>query len=508
MFSIPNSRQTTFIHGPTVYEKLISEDHILYRINKLIDFTFVNNACSDLYSLDKGRPVKNTPEMMFRSAIVQYLNDYSDRQMEQSARYDIMTKWFIGLSIEDNSYDHSALGDFRDRLGEEMWKKLFFAILKQIESEGFAKGTQQVDATHVIANIAIPATIDFIRQGIKVVMYEIEKINPKLYNELGGKKVATKNEKVYKLNTNDKKSKLIEVVEEARKLIEIADGMGPSVEEKVNLLKRILNENIEVKNDKIQKKKDKVKVRLVSVVDEDARHGAKSDKKKFTGYKVNSMMSEDGFITNINATPGNGYDGDVLVPLVDEKIANSSKPKKIVGDSHYGSEDNRHEISVTRGITLVAPFREDFNPTGLFTQKEFIIEDTCVTCPAGSRTMDFNYNVKSGKKTFFFEKKVCKNCVLKKRCTKQDRRTITIGEHYELVKEAKEYNKTKEYKEDMKGRSKIEPKQGEMKRFQGMARAKLWGLSKLNIQATITAITVNVKRFANVVGSASSLKMC
>ncbi|NOR85000.1 hypothetical protein GQ473_02690, partial [archaeon] len=26
--------------------------------------------------------------MMFRSAIVQYLNDYSDRQMEQSARYD------------------------------------------------------------------------------------------------------------------------------------------------------------------------------------------------------------------------------------------------------------------------------------------------------------------------------------------------------------------------------------------------------------------------------------
>jgi len=93
-------------------------------------------------------------------------------------------------------------------------------------------------------------------------------------------------------------------------LIEKADGMGPSVEQKVNLLKRILNENVEEKNDKIQKKKDKVKDRLVSVVDEDARHGAKSDKKKFTGYKVNSMMSDDGFVTNINATPGNSYDGD------------------------------------------------------------------------------------------------------------------------------------------------------------------------------------------------------
>ena len=98
LFSIQNSRQTTFIHSPTVYEKLISENHILYQINKLIDFSFVNIACSDFYSLDKGRPVKNTPEMMFRSAIVQYLNDYSDRQMEQSARYDIITKWFHGMA--------------------------------------------------------------------------------------------------------------------------------------------------------------------------------------------------------------------------------------------------------------------------------------------------------------------------------------------------------------------------------------------------------------------------
>ncbi len=275
------------------------------------------------------------------------------------------------------------------------------------------------------------------------------------------------------------------MVEEARKLIEIADGMGPSVKKKVDLLKRILNENIEEKNDKVQKKKDKVKDRLVSVVDEDARHGAKSDKKKFTGYKVNSMMSEDGFVTNINATPGNGYDGDVLVSLVDEKIANSSKPKKVVGDGHYGSGDNRHDMSVTRGITLVAPIRKDFNPTGLFTQEKFMIEETGVTCPAGSRTMIFNDDKKSGNRTFLFKDVVCKNCELKKRCTKQDRRTISIGKHYELIKEAKEYNKTKEYKEDLKGRAKIEPKQGEMKRFHGLTRAKFWGLPKLSNSAKV-----------------------
>ena len=40
-----------------------------------------------------------------------------------------------------------------------------------------------------------------------------------------------------------------------------------------------------------------------------------------------------------------------------------------------------------------------------------------------------------------------------------------------------------------------------MKRFHGHERAKYWRLSKVNIQAIITGITVNAKRFANLVGS-------
>ena len=46
---------------------------------------------------------------MFRSAIVQSLYNYSDREMGYEARYNIMVKWFIGLNLDDSSYDHSAL---------------------------------------------------------------------------------------------------------------------------------------------------------------------------------------------------------------------------------------------------------------------------------------------------------------------------------------------------------------------------------------------------------------
>ena len=72
---------------------------------------------------------------------------------------------------------------------------------------------------------------------------------------------------------------------------------SPSVQQKIEQLNQILNENTEEKNGKIQKKKEHVEDKLVSLVDKYARHGAKSDSKPFTGYKANIMKSEDGFVT-------------------------------------------------------------------------------------------------------------------------------------------------------------------------------------------------------------------
>src|SRR5659263_74670 len=508
MFPLQNHHQATFVYGPDVYEKLVSKDHILYKINEQVDFSFLNEECKDLYSQDQGRPVKNLPEIMFRSAIVQRLMDLSDRNMEESARYNLIVKWFIGISVEDSSYDHSALGDLRDRLGEERWKRLFFQILKQIEDAGFAKGNQSVDATHVIANIAIPGTIGIIRQGIKVIMEEIKKVDPKLYEELGGEKTSKKKEKIHTMKLEEKKKKLVDVVEEARAIRNRAEKFeSASVNHKIEQLNQILNENIDETNGKIKKKKEHVKDKTVSFVDKEARHGAKSNEKTFTGYKANIMKSDDGFVTNIIVTPGNTYDGDILLPLVDEKIENSSKPEKIAGDTHYGSAENRFQMS-TRGITIVAPFKDDFNPTGLFSQERFVLDKTGVTCPAGNRTMISNFNEKEGTTIFYFKKEICHDCALKGECTKQKGRTITIGKYPELIREAKEYNKTQDFKDDMRERAHIEPKHAEMKRFHGLARAKYWGLAKVNIQSIITAISVNVKRLANVIGSVSYLKTC
>lgn len=499
MYSVSNSKQTTFVYGPEIYEKLILKDHLLYKINEKIDFTFINEVCEDLYSSNKGRPVTNTPEMMLRSAVVQYLYDYSDRQMEYEAQVNIMVKWFIGLRLEDHAYDHSALGYFRDKLGNEKWNEVFYHILKQIQDAGFSKGTTQyVDATHVIANIAIPSTIGIIRQGITEVLKSVKKVDSHLYKELGGKKQVVKREKVYDLNQNEKEEKLVEIVKEAKNVIQRTEHFDQPVKDKVEILKRILRENIQEDEEKVRKRKGQVKDRIVSAVDPDARHGAKSDKKKFVGYKVNSTMSEDRFITNINATFGNSYDGDVLLPLIDEGIANGQTIDKVAADGAYGSARNRFEM-LKRDVVLIAPVSKDANTSGnYFTQAIFTIDETGVTCPAGCRTMISYYNKGNGSLLYHFKRSDCQNCNLKPECTKLDHRTITINKHYPIFEEAKKYSKSQDFKDDMRMRAHIEPKQGEMKRFHGLERAKFWGIEKLNVQALLTGIVVNLKRFVNV----------
>jgi hypothetical protein len=67
----------------------------------------------------------------------------------------------------------------------------------------------------------------------------------------------------------------------------------------------------------------------------------------------------------------------------------------------------------------------------------------------------------------------------------------------EVMIEAWAYNHTSQYKEHMKIRSHVEPKQGEMKNLHGMRRAILRGLDNIRILNYVSAIATNLKKFVN-----------
>lgn len=101
-----------------------------------------------------------------------------------------------------------------------------------------------------------------------------------------------------------------------------------------------------------------------------------------------------------------------------------------------------------------------------------------------------------------FDKNGCQNCPNKDQCFKSGKSnvlkiSVNTPEFYEYNQRAK----TQEFLEKYKERSCQEWKNGEMKRFHGLSRARGYGLRSMSLQSKLTALAVNLKRIAHLVSS-------
>jgi transposase len=120
------SSQLSF-YGNHIYDRVIPRDHLLKLLDKVADFSFVNELCRDAYTPDFGRPAYE-PEMMFKIIFLQFLYDVSDRRIEEEVSFNLVFKWFVGLAVDESPPDSSSLTRFRDCLGEELFANIFNQI--------------------------------------------------------------------------------------------------------------------------------------------------------------------------------------------------------------------------------------------------------------------------------------------------------------------------------------------------------------------------------------------
>lgn len=505
-----NPVQERFTTSEEVYRNLIPHDHLLYQIDEKVDFSFVNEECKELYCEDNGHPVVHLPEMMFRAAIVQFLYSLSDRGTEEGVNYNLIYRWFVGYQLKgdkDEVFDYSNLSKFRKRLGHRKFYTLFNRIIDQIQVAGLISDDepQSVDATDVIADIAIPGTIQLIRQCLGRIHRMAKKGGLSL--EVDGLEEFLKLKERPDTPSKEKETRLVRAVRLSREVLSQLDktGLSDELKEARDDLKGVLQDYIEEVEPETEDEEEpgvrcrekKAKGRMISPVDRDARWGAKSDSKTFPGYKTHATKSDNEFITAIDVTPGNVPDDVMLPGLVEDLNERGMKPKKMRGDGKYGTVENRKTLK-EKGTWLSAPEINGRNPRGGFAMGDFEYESEKqrLKCPAG-KTAAKSYFVKRTKRMrFIFSRGDCSTCELKDNCTRSDRRTVTVPvEDLELLEEVKEYNASEEYQEDKKKRARIEPKQGEMKNRHGLKRARYRGLLKIKVQAIMTAIVVNLKRF-------------
>lgn len=500
----PKSPQSSF-YGDYLYDRIVPQDHLLRKINRVVDFSFVNYLVKDRYTPNFGRPAED-PEFMLRMCLLQYLYGDSDRQVEENARDKLSYKYFLGLPVDEDPPDHSTLCTFRaQRLGEEKFRQVFENIVKQCIDKGLVTGNRQIiDSTHILADITINSLTGLVALCRQNVLRDIEKQNPKVAEKLGIKEPQyTKHDRFAR-----KEEHLDKEVSKARSLLDdIASELDQgSIEVTPELVKDLgLLEKAAVTD-----RDDAAIDRLVSPVDADARAGKKTGK-RWAGYKGHVIIEEDSeIITAVEATPANIDDGSQLSGLLrQQEEAHELVPEQLSGDKAYGTGANL-DILESKHITGYVSLKEKYNRCGrdLFTQDDFKYdaESNTVTCPAGCvshrgrRDLVLSEEVRRKGKMFQFTHKQCSGCELKPMCfngnSKIHGRAVHISYYEPYYQQMKARMESEDGKTAYRNRYRIEHKVADLARWCGMRRSRYRGLTKARIHTLLAAIVSNIKRMA------------
>jgi transposase len=147
-----------------IFQATVLEGHYLRKVKEVIDFERFRPILTDAYCLDQGRPAIE-PLLLLKLEFLQYQYNHSDRQVIEHARSDMAYRYFLDLSLHSSLPHHTLLTYFRQRLGMERHQQVFDAVVAQARERGLVKDRLRLkDATHVIANVAIPTTIALVAQ--------------------------------------------------------------------------------------------------------------------------------------------------------------------------------------------------------------------------------------------------------------------------------------------------------------------------------------------------------
>jgi transposase len=162
-----------------VFEKLVSSDHYLRRVKAAVEFEPLRTLVADCYSPDLGRGAED-PVRLLKLCFLAFQYDLSDRDVIAQAQVNVAFRFFLDLSLDSPLPVPSLLSQFRTRLGAARFEQVFQAILRQARAYGLVKDRLRLkDATHIIANIAIPSTLRLVAQTRQRLLEAVRGFAPK-----------------------------------------------------------------------------------------------------------------------------------------------------------------------------------------------------------------------------------------------------------------------------------------------------------------------------------------
>lgn len=135
--------------------QLIPDEHVLVRVDSVLDLSWLRNELSDLYCLDNGRPGID-PEVAARLMLAGFLlGIVHDRRLMREAAVNIAIRWFIGYGLHETLPDHSSLTRIRQRWGADRFRRIFERTVQVCVGAGLATGeVVHIDTSPIRAHVS------------------------------------------------------------------------------------------------------------------------------------------------------------------------------------------------------------------------------------------------------------------------------------------------------------------------------------------------------------------
>jgi IS5 family transposase len=131
-------------------EELVAPDHKYRVIYELFDWTELTRSLRSCYSKDGRRGY--AVEQGFRCLFLQFLEDKSDREMEEFLRDSLAAKYFCSFGLTEKTPDHSYFGSYRKRIGTHQLSNIFKRMVSSFKKEGLIREFYTfVDASKIVA---------------------------------------------------------------------------------------------------------------------------------------------------------------------------------------------------------------------------------------------------------------------------------------------------------------------------------------------------------------------
>ena len=482
-----------------LYEQIVPADHFLRRLPQVIDFESFQPLLASAYSPDQGRRPLD-PVVLLKFEVLAYHYRLSDREVMASARFNIAYRLFLGLSLKSPLPHHTSMTYFRERLGPERLQQIFDALVGQARRLGLVKDRLRLkDATHIIANIAVPSTIRLVAE---VRDQLLEALRP-----FADQRVAAEEQQAeaIRLGSEDAKNeeRLVQRVAHLRGVLAWADEVpGQEVfQQQSEPAQEQLRSALALAHKVLADRDDpKAGDKVLSVHDADARTGKHGD--FFDGYLVDVAMDADSqIITAVNVLPANGNEGGDAVHLIQQEEqahGNDVAAMSIDGAGYRGLV--LRELTDPAGLNLevFTPPSEPPPPKG-FPAERFalaVLEGT-LTCPAGETTKQRERNANDTGWKYRFSKAQCAGCSLRGECLANPtakHRTVIKNDYEAEYAAAQAKAQTPEYAKVRREHPAIERKLAELVRRHDLRHARYRGRLRVLSQSLLTTLVVNMKR--------------